>query len=70
MLIDGSLTAGHGRAVLMVEGDTAQTAFAKQIVELGLNVRQAEAAAKKFTVTPPKPKKSAEDPNRIYIEEV
>ncbi|MGN0986096.1 MAG: ParB/RepB/Spo0J family partition protein [Candidatus Enterenecus sp.] len=70
MLIDGALTAGHGRAVLMVEGDTAQTAFAKQIVEQGLNVRQAEAAAKKFSLPTPEARQKAPDPNRIYIEEV
>ncbi|MDD6160620.1 MAG: ParB/RepB/Spo0J family partition protein [Oscillospiraceae bacterium] len=70
MLISGALSAGHGRAVLMVEGAAAQTAFAKLIAEQGLNVRQAEAAARKFTLEPPKEKKSQEDPNRIYIEEV
>ncbi len=71
MLIQGQLTAGHGRAVLMVEGTHAQIAFAKQIEEHGLSVRQAEAMAKKFTLEPKKEKKApAEDPNRIYIEEV
>lgn len=71
MLVDGTLTAGHGRAVLMVEGEAAQTAFAKEVAQLGLNVRQAEAAAKKFTLN--KPEKAApvpSDPNRIYIEAV
>lgn len=69
MLVEGSLTAGHGRAVLMVEGDTAQEAFAQEIVRQGLGVRQAEAAAKKFTLAAPAPKKApAEDPNRIYVQ--
>ena len=69
MLVEGSLTAGHGRAVLMVEGDTAQEAFAQEIVRQGLSVRQAEAAAKKFTLAAPAPKKApAEDPNRIYVQ--
>ena len=71
MLIQGQLTAGHGRAVLMVEGTTAQVAFARHIAEQGLSVRQAEAAAKSFTLEPKKEKKKpAEDPNRIYIAEV
>lgn len=70
MLIDGTLSAGHGRAVLMVEREAAQEAFAKLLVEQGLSVRQAEAAAKKFTLEAPKKKAPAEDPNRIYIEEV
>lgn len=71
MLIQGQLTAGHGRAVLMVEGSNAQVAFAQHLVEQGLSVRQAETAAKNFTLTPKKKKRSpAEDPNHIYIEEV
>ena len=70
LLIDGQLTAGHGRAILMVEGEAAQTAFAQMIVQQGLSVRQAEAGAKKFTLTPPKPQQKKEDPNRIYIAEV
>ena len=71
MLISGQLSAGHGRAVLMVEGTTAQIAFAKLLVEQSMSVRQAEAAAKKFSLHDPKEKKKpAEDPNRIYIDEV
>ena len=69
MLAEGAISAGHGRAVLMVEGEQAQTAFAQKIVSEGLNVRQAEAAAKHFTLDAPKekPPKPA-DENRIYIE--
>ena len=71
LLVAGQLSAGHGRAVLMVEGTQAQVAFALMLVQEGLSVRQAEAAAKTFTLEPKKEKKApAEDPNRIYIEEV
>ena len=71
LLISGQLSAGHGRAVLMVEGNKAQIAFALLMVQEGLSVRQAESAAKTFTLEPKKEKKApAEDPNRIYIEEV
>lgn len=71
LLISGQLSAGHGRAVLMVEGNKAQIAFALLLVQEGLSVRQAESAAKTFTLEPKKEKKApAEDPNRIYIEEV
>jgi len=71
MLINGQLSAGHGRAVLMVEGGTAQVAFAKLLVEQGLSVRQAEASAKKFSLDLPKEKKPpVEDPNRMYIADV
>lgn len=69
MLVDGALTAGHGRTVLMVEGEQAQIAFAQKIVADGLNVRQAEAAAKHFTLAPPEEKKPKPvDENHIYIE--
>jgi ParB family chromosome partitioning protein len=55
----------------MVEGTKAQIAFALLLVQEGLSVRQAESAAKTFTLEPKKEKKApAEDPNRIYIEEV
>lgn len=70
LLIAGQLSAGHGRAVLMVEGAAAQVAFAKLLVEQGHSVRQAEAAAKSFTLEPKKRKASTEDPNHIYIEAV
>lgn len=71
LLISGQLSAGHGRAVLMVEGTKAQIAFAMLLAQEGHSVRQAEAAAKNFTLEPKKDKKSpSEDPNRIYIEEV
>ena len=71
MLISGELSAGHGRAVLMVEGTNAQVAFAKRIAEQSLSVRQAETAAKTFSLEPKKEKKApAEDPNHIYIAEV
>ena len=69
MLAEGAISAGHGRAVLMVEGEQAQTAFARKIVDEGWSVRQAESAAKHFTLDAPKekPPKPA-DENRIYIE--
>ena len=70
MLIEGTLTAGHGRAVLMVEGEKAQVAFAQELVRLGLSVRQAEAAAKTFKPEKTEKAPPKEDPNRIYIEAV
>ena len=70
LMIQGKLTAGHGRAVLMVEGEQAQTAFARKIVDEGWSVRQAEARAKHFTLLPPEdlPPKDGADPHRIYIQ--
>ena len=69
LLGSGAISAGHGRAVLMVEGEQAQAAFAQKIVGEGLSVRQAEAAAKRFTLEPPREKKTRPgDENRLYIE--
>ena len=70
MLVDGRLSAGHGRAVLMVEGEAAQEAFAAQLAAQGMSVRQAESAAKTFTLTPKEKKAPPPDENRIYIQEV
>ena len=70
LMTEGSLSAGHGRAVLMVEGEQAQTVFARKIVDEGWSVRQAEARAKNFTLLPPEdlPPKDSPDPHRIYIQ--
>ena len=69
LLVQGALSAGHGRAVLSVEGEQAQTAFAQKIVAEGMSVRQAEFAAKHFTLEPPREKKpKPADENRLYIE--
>ncbi len=71
MLLFHQITAGHARAVLAVEGDAAQVAFAKEIAAKGLSVRQAEEAAKNFTLPQPKEKKlPPPDENKIYIDQV
>ena len=72
LLTEGAISAGHGRAVLMVEGEQAQSAFARKIVEEGWNVRQAEARAKHFTLLPPEdlPPKDSPDPHEIYVKAV
>lgn len=46
MLVNGDLTAGHARALLMLSNPLQQTMLAKQIAEKGLSVRQAEGAAR------------------------
>ncbi|MGB5303773.1 MAG: ParB/RepB/Spo0J family partition protein [Gemmatimonadota bacterium] len=47
LLSEGSLTAGHARAVLSVEGEAEQIALAREIVSRGLSVREAEALARR-----------------------
>ena len=68
LLVEGALSAGHGRAVLMVEGEQAQAAFARRIVDEGWSVRQAERAAKHFTLDPPRKGPKAGDENRLYLD--
>ena len=46
MLVVGTLTEGHGRAILMADGAKKRRAVAKQAVEQGLSVRQTEALAR------------------------
>ena len=46
MLVVGTLTEGHGRAILMADGAKKRRAVAKQASEQGLSVRQAEALAR------------------------
>jgi len=46
LLSDGSLTAGHARAVLSVDGEAAQVLFARELVAKRLSVREAEARAR------------------------
>jgi ParB family chromosome partitioning protein len=55
LIADGSLSEGHGRAVLLIEGQDERAALARLAVKRGLSVRQTEAAAKH---TPTKKKKS------------
>lgn len=64
MLISGTLSSGHARAVLSIEDENLRIAFAKRIIDDNLNVRQAEALAKQLQKkqTPKKVKeKSAYD---------
>ena len=69
LLAEGALSAGHGRAVLMVEGEQAQVAFAQKVAGERMSVRQAEAAARHFTLEPSREKKPRPaDENRLYIE--
>ena len=46
LITSGDLTAGHARAVLSIDGEAAQVAFAREVVKKGLSVREAEARAR------------------------
>ncbi len=45
MVSSGKLSAGHARAILSVEGEEARLGLAREILEKGLSVREAEARA-------------------------
>lgn len=62
MLIDGSLTAGHARALLSVSDGELQYALAQQIIDGGLSVREVEKLVKQ-------PEKLAEKPSRVKTED-
>lgn len=45
LIIEGKLSAGHARALLSIEGEEAQIAWAEKIVSESLTVREIERAA-------------------------
>jgi len=49
---DGSLSAGHARAVLTLKEEKKQQEAARKIINLGLSVRQAELLCKNMTKEP------------------
>lgn len=53
----GQLSAGHARALVPILDDKLQLAAAKEIVDKGLSVRQAEQLAARLTRRPKEPKK-------------
>jgi ParB family chromosome partitioning protein len=48
MVSDEKLSAGHARALLMVEGVEAQRKIARNIIEMSLSVRETEKAVKRL----------------------
>ena len=49
MLREGSLTAGHAKAILMIKTSSRQLEAARKIANLGLSVRQAELLCKNMS---------------------
>ncbi len=64
---DGALSPGHARAVLSLPGAALQEQAAAEIVEKGLNVRQAEALCASLRKRAEKPPEE-EDPVRIVVD--
>lgn len=59
LVADGTLSAGHARAVLAFDGEEAQLTAAKTAVDKGLTVRDLEKMAKSAKKAPAAPKKPA-----------
>jgi ParB family chromosome partitioning protein len=67
---DGSLSMGHARAILSVEGRAGQLEIARRVIHNGLSVRETERLAKKIS---PEPKKKTrpkrKDPQIASLED-
>ena len=64
MLEEGTLSAGHGRALLPLGDEGLMQTAAQEVLAQGLNVRQTEALVKRM-LAGPKPKE--EKPDAIYV---
>ena len=52
LVVEGHLSAGHGRALLSLEDEVAQQALAEEIVREGLTVRETERRAAEIHAAP------------------
>jgi ParB family chromosome partitioning protein len=66
-LYNGSLTMGHAKAILSIEGKANQIDAARRIIKKGLSVREAELLAKKIPLSPKA--KTSVDPQVSSLEE-
>ena len=68
-LVDGKITEGHARALLGLSTQKAQTSALQTIINLSLNVRQAEELIRKLTgIKPAKAKKVSVNADVIDVE--
>ncbi len=65
----GRLSAGHARALLMVDDEEKMFKLRDEILTKGLNVRQAETAAKRLNQRPARKRAKIPDPNIERLEE-
>ncbi|MBQ3284720.1 MAG: ParB/RepB/Spo0J family partition protein [Ruminococcus sp.] len=68
LLEEGKISAGHARALLIVEDDKAAAETAKKIVKDGLSVRETEKLVKKLDSAKPQKKKNSEKKITAYTE--
>jgi ParB family transcriptional regulator, chromosome partitioning protein len=67
LIYSGTLTMGHARALLSIEGRTGQVQASRKIVKKGLSVREAELLARKLSK--PEKKKDGKDPQTASLED-
>src|SRR4030043_271946 len=67
LIYNGSLSMGHAKAILTIEGKTNQIEAARKIVKKGLSVREAENLSRK--VSKPPRVKIKKDPQIASLEE-
>lgn len=67
LIYNGSLSMGHAKAILTVEGRSHQVEAARKIIKKGLSVRETEALTKK--VVKPKKVRITKDPQISSLEE-
>ncbi len=61
MLVDGKISAGHGRTLAAIEDEKLCTMAAERVMAENLSVRQTEALVKKLKTEPKVPKKPSGD---------
>ena len=67
---EGTLSAGHARAILGAPTQALQREAAKQVLERGLSVRQTEALIKTLQKQQDKPQKKSQDESALYLGEL
>ncbi|MBQ9030626.1 MAG: ParB/RepB/Spo0J family partition protein [Parasporobacterium sp.] len=70
MLIDGTLSAGHARALLGLEIQEEQLNIARMIVERNLSVRQTEDLVKKINHPPVTVKSAGKIKNSVFYKDL
>lgn len=68
MISDNKLTAGHGRALLSVEGTKDRLLLAQKIIDGNLSVRQVEELSKNEFMSNKKKKNAPKEINPVFIE--
>ncbi len=70
LISSGELSAGHARAILAINGKKAQYKAAREIVNNGLSVRDAEKLAKRYNQGKPEAKHGfrEDDEHRPYVQ--